>query len=120
MINLDSVLKSRDTTLPAKVPIVKAMIFPVVMYGCENQTIKKAECRARFGSTYTKIGTIQRRLAWPLRKDDTQIREAFHIFDVQNRLLDSGRRGGWNVSREQHRNMYIIQGEIDHQPRLDA
>ena len=34
---------------------------------------------ARFGSTYTKIGTIQRRLAWPLRKDDTQIREAFHI-----------------------------------------
>ena len=65
---------------------------------------------ARFGSTYTKIGTIQRRLAWPLRKDDTQIREAFHIFilmhiygiqkdgndnpskrdtDVKNRLLDS-------------------------------
>ena len=36
--------------------------------------------RARFGSTYTKIGTIQRRLAWPLRKDDTQIREAFQIF----------------------------------------
>lgn len=36
----------------------------------------------RFGSTYTKIGTIQRRLAWPLRKDDTQIREAFHIFDI--------------------------------------
>jgi len=34
----------------------------------------------RFGGTYTKIGTIQRRLAWPLRKDDTQIREAFHIF----------------------------------------
>ena len=37
----------------------------------------------RFGSTYTKIGTIQRRLAWPLRKDDTQIREAFHIFELQ-------------------------------------
>ena len=37
---------------------------------------------ARFGSTYTKIGTIQRRLAWPLRKDDTQIREAFHIFET--------------------------------------
>ena len=41
---------------------------------------KKAKFCARFGSTYTKIGTIQRRLAWPLRKDDTQIREAFHIF----------------------------------------
>ena len=39
---------------------------------------------ARFGSTYTKIGMIQRRLAWPLRKDDTQIREAFHIFGMGN------------------------------------
>ena len=45
MTNLDSVLKSRDITLPAKVPIVKAMIFPVVKYGCENWTIKKAECQ---------------------------------------------------------------------------
>ena len=40
----------------------------------------KFKTRARFGSTYTKIGTIQRRLAWPLRKDDMQIREVFHIF----------------------------------------
>ena len=40
----------------------------------------KLTTRASFGSTYTKMGTIQRRLAWPLRKDDTQIREAFHIF----------------------------------------
>ena len=39
----------------------------------------KIKTRARFGSTYTKIGTIQRRLAWPLHKDDTQIREVFHI-----------------------------------------
>ena len=45
MINPDSVLKSRDITLPPKVCIVKAMVFPVVMYGCENWTIKKAECR---------------------------------------------------------------------------
>ena len=43
--------------------------------------MQKREESARFGSTYTKIGTIQRRLAWPLRKDDTQIREAFHIFN---------------------------------------
>ena len=40
--------------------------------------------------------------------------------DVQNRLWDSGRRRGWDVSREQRRNMYIIKGETDHQPRLDA
>ena len=42
--NLDSILKSRDITLPTKVLIVKAMVFPAVMYGCENWTIKKAEC----------------------------------------------------------------------------
>ena len=44
MTNLDSILKSRDITLPTKVHIVKAMVFPVVMYGCDNRTIKKAEC----------------------------------------------------------------------------
>ena len=45
MTNLDSILKSRDITLPTKVHIVKAMVLPVVMYGCENQIIKKAECQ---------------------------------------------------------------------------
>ena len=44
MTNLDSILKSIDITLPTKVHLVKAMIFPVVMYGCESWTIKKAEC----------------------------------------------------------------------------
>ena len=45
MTNLGSILKSRDITLPTKVHIVKAMVFPVVMYGCESWTIKKAECQ---------------------------------------------------------------------------
>ena len=45
MTNLDSILKSRDITLPTKVRPVKAMVFPVIMYGCESWTIKKAECR---------------------------------------------------------------------------
>ena len=45
MTNLDSILKSSDTTLPTKVRLVKAMVFPVVMYGCESWTVKKAECR---------------------------------------------------------------------------
>ena len=45
MTNLDSILKSRDTTLPTKVCLVKAVVFPVVMYGCKSWTIKKAECR---------------------------------------------------------------------------
>ena len=45
MTNLDIILRSRDITLPTKVHLVKAMVFPVVMYGCESWTIKKAECR---------------------------------------------------------------------------
>ena len=45
LTNLDSMLKSRDITLPTKVHLVKAMVFPVVMYGCESWTVKKAECR---------------------------------------------------------------------------
>ena len=44
MTNLDSILKNRDITLPTKVRLVKAMVFPVVMYGCESWTVKKAEC----------------------------------------------------------------------------
>ena len=52
MTNLDSLLKSRDITLPTKVRLVKAMIFPIVMYGCESWTIKKAECQ--------RIGAFER------------------------------------------------------------
>ena len=45
MTNLGNIFKSRDITLPTKVHLVKAMVFPVVMYGCESWTVKKAECR---------------------------------------------------------------------------
>ena len=45
MTNLDSIFKSKDISLPTKVCLVEAMVFPVVMYGCESRTIKKAECR---------------------------------------------------------------------------
>ena len=45
MTNLDSIFKSRDVTLPTKVRLVNAMVFPVAMYGCESWTVKKAECR---------------------------------------------------------------------------
>ena len=45
MTNLDSIFKSRDITLPTKVPLVKAMVFPVIVYGCESWTVKKAEHR---------------------------------------------------------------------------
>ena len=48
MSNLDSIFKSRDIALPTKVRLIKAMVFPVVMYGCESWTVKKAECRDAF------------------------------------------------------------------------
>ena len=50
MTNLDSILKSRDITLPTKVRLVKAMVFPVVMYGCESWTVKKTERRRRLSA----------------------------------------------------------------------
>ena len=55
MTNIDSVLKSRDTTLPTKVRVVKYMVFPVVMYGCESWTIKKAE-RGRIDAFELGVG----------------------------------------------------------------
>ena len=63
MTNLDSIFKSRDITLPTKVHLVKAMVFPVVMYGCESWTIKKADgehmyTRGGFMLMYGKTNTI--------------------------------------------------------------
>ena len=55
MTNLDSILKSRDITLPTKVHLVKAMVFPVVMYGCDSWTIKKADCQRIGVSASTSV-----------------------------------------------------------------
>ena len=72
MTNLDSIFKSGDNTLPTKVHLVKAMVFPVVMYGCENWTVKKAECR--------KIDIFELwcwrrllRIPWTARRSDQSI-----------------------------------------------
>ena len=72
MTNLDSILKSRDTTLPIKIRLVKAMVFPVVMYGCESWTIKKAECRRI--DTY-KLWCWRRllRIPWTARKSNQSV-----------------------------------------------
>ena len=56
MTNLDSILKNRDITLPTKVHLVKAMVLPVVMYGCESWTIKKAECQRIDASELCFVG----------------------------------------------------------------
>ena len=72
MINLDSVLKSKNITLPTKVHIVKAMVFPVVMYGCESWTIRMAECQR---TDAFKLWCWRRllRVSWTARRSNQSI-----------------------------------------------
>ena len=72
MINLDSILKSRDITLPTKLHLVKAMVFPVVMYGCESWTIKKAECR-RIDAFELWCWRRLLRVPWTVRRSNQSI-----------------------------------------------
>ena len=72
MINLDSILKSRDITLPTKVPLVKAMVFSVVMYGCESRTIKKAE-RRRIDAFELWCWRRLLRVPWTARRSNQSI-----------------------------------------------
>ena len=74
MTNLDSILKSRDITLPTKVHLVKAMVFPVVMYGCESWTIKKAECR-RIDAFELWCWRRLLRVPWTARRSNQSILE---------------------------------------------
>ena len=69
MTNVDSILKSRDITLPTKVHLVKAMVFPVVMYGCESWTIKKAECQ-RIDAFEPWCWTRLLRVPWTARRSN--------------------------------------------------
>ena len=72
MTNLDSILKSRDITLPTKVHLVKAMVFPVVMYGCESWTIKKAE-RRRIDAFELRSWRRLLRVPWTARRSNQSI-----------------------------------------------
>jgi len=72
MINLDSILKSRDITLPTKVHLVKAMVFPVVIYGCESWTIKKAEGQ-RFNAFELWCWRRLLRVPWIVRRSNQSI-----------------------------------------------
>ena len=72
MTNLDSILKSRDITLPTKVRLVKAMVFPVVMYGCESWTVKKAECQ-RIDAFELWCWRRLLRVPWTSRKSNQSI-----------------------------------------------
>ena len=78
MTNLDSMLKSRDITFPTKVRIVKAMVFPIVMYGCESWGLKKAECRRidAFGLCCWKRLS---RVSWTVRRSNQSILKEINL-----------------------------------------
>ena len=77
MTNLDSILKSRDITLPTKVHLVKAMVFPVVMYGCESWTVKKAESR-RIDAFEVWFWRRLLRVPWTARRSNQSILKEIH------------------------------------------
>ena len=72
MTNLDNILKSRDITLPTKVHLVKAIVFPIVMYGCESWTIKKAECR-RIDAFELWCWIRRLRVPWTARRSNQSV-----------------------------------------------
>ena len=78
MTNLDSILKSRDITLPTKVRLVKAMVFPVVMYGCERWTTRKAECQ-RIDAFELWCWRRLLRVPWTARRSNQSIRSALVV-----------------------------------------
>ena len=87
MTNLDSILKSRDITLPTKVHLVKALFFPVVMYGCESWTIKKAECQ-RIDAFELWCWKRLLRVPWTARRSNQSIlKEINHEYSLEALML---------------------------------
>ena len=87
MTNLDSILKSRDITLPTKVRLVKAMVFPAVMYGCESWTVKKAEHR-RIDAFQLWCWRRLLRVPWTVRRSNQSIlKEISHEYSLEGLML---------------------------------
>ena len=87
MTNLDSILKSRDITLPTKVRLVKAMVFPVILYGCESWTMKKAECR-RIDAFELWCWRRLSRIPWTARRSNQSIlKESSPEYSLEGLML---------------------------------
>ena len=87
MTNLDSIFKSRDITLPTKVCLLKATVFPVVMYGCESWTVKKAECQ-RIDAFELWCWRILLRVSWTARRSNQSIlKEISHGYSLEGMML---------------------------------
>ena len=87
MINLDSIFKSRDITLPTKVRLVKAMVFPVVMYGCDNWTVKKAE-RRRIDAFELWCWRRLLRVPWTARRSNQSILKTINVWQNQYSIVN--------------------------------
>ena len=98
MTNLDSILKSRDITLPTKVCLVKAMVFPVVMYGCESWTVKKAECR-RIDAFELWCWRRLLRVPWTARRSSQSIVGEISPGCSLEGLIGGRRKRGWQRMR---------------------
>ena len=86
MTNLDSILKGKDITLPNKVRLVKAMVFPVVIYGCESWTVKKAECR-RIDALELWCWRRLLRVPWTARRSNQPILKEISLGCLLERLM---------------------------------
>ena len=86
MTNLGSISKSRDITLPTKVRLVKAMVFPVVMYGCESWTVKKAECR-RIDAFELWCWRRLLRVPWTARRSNQSILKEISWISLEGMML---------------------------------
>ena len=84
--NLDSILKSRDITLPTKVHLVKAMVFPVVMYGCESWTLKKAQCQ-RIDAFELWCWRRLLRVPWTARSNQSILKEISPEYSLDRLML---------------------------------
>ena len=86
MTNLDSMLKSRDITLPTKVCLVKAMVFPVIMYGCKSWTVKKAECQ-RIDAFELWCWRRLLRVPWTARSNQSILKEISPVVSLEGMML---------------------------------
>ena len=115
MTNLDSILKSRDITLPTKVRLVKAMVFPVVMYGCESRTIKKAE-HWRIDAFELWCWRRLLRVPWPARRSNQSIlKEINPEYSLEGLMLKLkheyfGHLMGRTDSVEKTLNLWMVEG----------
>ena len=119
MTNLDSILKSRDITLPTKVSLVKAMVFPVVMYGCESWTIKKAECQRIYSFELWHWRRLLRVL-WTARKSNQSIpKEIGSEYSLEGLMLMELQYFGHLMQRTDSLEKTLILGKIEGRRRRE-